>query len=221
MAWKKSLLQPERSKAIHRNNWKKSLPFVNQPKEVRKSSKARSSLKAILNKPADLFHLQNERKRLRLASKASSTWGQYGPAFKRFANWCIKEDQDFLPASSETVELFIIQLADWFKSPHSASMAFAAISAQHKLEGLPSPCSAQSTKDVLEGIRREYGAPAKQREGLSCKELKTFINFCIGHKSNRSGSILQWRTAWTEFFLFRAQARWGDVIRMKIGQFSF
>ena len=93
------------------------------------------SFKKILEKPADLVHLQQERQRLRLASKADSTWGQYGPAFERFAKWCVKEKREFLPASSETVELFLTQLADWFKTPHSASMAFAAIAAQHKLKG--------------------------------------------------------------------------------------
>ena len=52
--------------------------------------------------------------------------------------------------------------------------------------------------------------------------MKTFIEIKLGKKIDfRVGSILDWRTAWSEFFLFRAQARWGDAKLLTVGQFSF
>ena len=160
--------------------------------------------------------------KLRLAAKASSTWGQYKPAFRRFAEWCTLWNREFMPASSETVELFLVDLARKSSSPHPSSMASAAISAEHKIRNLTSPCSAQSTRDVLEGIRRKYGFAATQREGLSENQLRQFIKIGLGGKIDfRKGTILQWRTVWFEWFGFRAQARWGDTKLLTIGQFYF
>ena len=68
---------------------------VGSKKKILHNFKGKPSFKEILEKPADLVHLQQERQRLRLASKADSTWGQYGPAFERLPSGASKRRENF------------------------------------------------------------------------------------------------------------------------------
>jgi integrase len=105
-------------------------------------------------------------------SRADATARAYQQDFDRFVNWANDRELDFLPATPETVALFIADLDRRKKAPATIRRMLASISQAHKAFDLESPTSGAKVTEVLRGILRRRGTAQKQAKPLLAKQLQ-------------------------------------------------
>lgn len=109
------------------------------------------------------------------ASKSAGTLRAYGSDWEHFVSWCQAEALA-LPATPETVALYITALADT-RRVSTITRRLAAISKAHQAAGLPSPCSLDHARvaEVLGGIKRELGTAPERKAPLLTVDLKRLL----------------------------------------------
>ena len=152
------------------------------------------------------------------ASKAPSTWKKYQAEFKKFENWALERNLRSLPASVITVIRYLSWKSEG-KAAGALATASAAISAFHKIRGLPSPCADSRVGALLEGARRTFSKPVTQKTPLTKEIIRDLWEQEVG--SDMGGSILSWRNCWLVNLMFRTCARFADVRRLKRDNFRF
>src|SRR5688500_13930587 len=89
-------------------------------------------------------------------SKASNTVRAYRNDWSHFAAWCKCHDQSSLPATPETVALYVADLSATHK-PATLTRRLSAISQAHQIAGIESPTTSAKVRLVMAGIRRTKG----------------------------------------------------------------
>lgn len=97
-------------------------------------------------------------------SKASGTLRAYASCWRSFEAWCRRHHLVSMPASNETVILFLEAERQRGMRASTIESKRAAIRHFHQRKGHPSPCESYAVKEELAGIRREIGtAPVKKK----------------------------------------------------------
>ena len=106
------------------------------------------------------------------AAKASSTLRAYAADWRHFVNWCQVHHLLFLPASPETVGLYLAALARTHR-PATLTRRLTAISKAHQAEKLPTPATVSelAVGETLKGIRRSLGTAQKAKTPLLTADL--------------------------------------------------
>lgn len=116
-------------------------------------------------------------------AKAESTKRAYRADWQDFRSWCAERGLDALPASPQTVTLYIADRA----APSDESVPLkvstlerrlAAISQAHRLSGLPSPASTREEPlhSVWAGIVRTVGRRKEKVAPALTEDLRAMIN---------------------------------------------
>lgn len=106
------------------------------------------------------------------AVKSPATVRAYDSDWKRFVEWCARAGRPSLPASADTVSLYLADVVTANQSAHSASRYATAINHFHIRAGKPSPVG-QEVRDVLKGARRKFGtASPGAKTALTPDELR-------------------------------------------------
>ena len=94
------------------------------------------------------------------SARAPNTLRAYASDLADFETWCRVEAGGLstLPASPETVALYISDMAGRGLKVSTIMRRMAAISQLHKEASLPSPALHEHVQDVLKGIKREHGS---------------------------------------------------------------
>ena len=155
--------------------------------------------------------------RIKKESKAPGTRKQYKYAWNRFVAWSLEYDRDSLPASVETIDLYLAALMLDGKGVPSARMGKAAIADKHVAMGLSDPTSSERVSMTLAGIQRLLGRPAVQARGLTKGALKGLVHKSIGKDLNggAEASLIMWREAWRKLTCFLTLARFSDLQRVQ------
>jgi site-specific recombinase XerD len=113
------------------------------------------------------------------ASKAPNTIRAYRRDLRDFEDFCSEAGLAPLPASSETVALYLASLAEAGAKASTIERRVAAISQAHQLAGhVPSPTQDWMVRATMSGIRRTIGtAPAKKAAAVTA-ELRRFVDVC-------------------------------------------
>lgn len=99
----------------------------------------------------------------------------YAHDWRVFEAWCHERDVDAFPAHPEVVASYLSFLADEARnelrdktgySPATIDRARAAIAAEHRKSGIPSPCSDDRVRIVVQEIKRELGAAQRRARPL-------------------------------------------------------
>ena len=124
-----------------------------------------------------LENLWNPLNSVMMASRQDQTKRAYDCAFKAFVNWCKVTSQSHMPASTETIALYLVSLVQTGSSKSTLNKAFYAISWFHKLEGVEyNPCDSSAwLKLCLDGCCRLVAKPVRKKEPISIETLKTFV----------------------------------------------
>jgi integrase len=96
------------------------------------------------------------------AAKAANTILAYKSDWKHFEAWCLEYGCESLPASGDTVALYLADLARQGKRPATIARRVASISQAHKTRNLPTPTGAAEVRVVLAGVRRTHGTAQRQ-----------------------------------------------------------
>ena len=119
--------------------------------------------------------LRLERARLQAAGLAANTRRAYGFDWADFTSWCESAGRASLPATADTVSLYVVALARAGRLVATMERRCAAIAHYHLAAGMPSPITAD-VREVLYGLRRKLGcAPQHAKAALSVEELQAML----------------------------------------------
>lgn len=112
------------------------------------------------------------------ASRQENTTKAYGCAFKMFVHWCKATNQLHMPASTETIALYLVSLVQTGTSKAMLNKAFYAINWFHRLEGVEyNPCNSSAwLKLCLDGCCRLVAKPVRKKKPFSIDLIKAFVN---------------------------------------------
>lgn len=126
---------------------------------------------------SSLQHLWLPLTQVMTASRQEQTKLSYDYAYTTFVNWCRKTNQDHLPASIETVALYLVSLVQSGASKAKLNKVFYAINWFHKMAGVKyNPCEMSSwLKLCLDGCCRLVAKPVCKKEPMTVETLKLFV----------------------------------------------
>lgn len=106
------------------------------------------------------------------AAKAPSTLRAYAADWAHFLDWCGAQDRSALPATPETVALYLTALAATHR-PAAITRRLTAITKAHQARGLASPATVSelAVGETLKGIRRTLGTAQKAKVPLLTADL--------------------------------------------------
>lgn len=117
----------------------------------------------------------------RLAAYAEKSWAEntvrgYTSDWEHFATWCDRHGLDALPASVETLGLYLGTIAPEF-SLATIERRLSSISAAHRERGAPNPCSVSEgpLMRVWRGIVRDKSRRQDKAEPLMAKDLRLIV----------------------------------------------
>lgn len=108
-------------------------------------------------------------------AKSENTVSAYESDLKDFANYCENRAYTWLPASPETVAVYIAELASWGMKTSTLQRRLVAISQIHKRAGLYSPTQDERVKETFKGIKRTMGSMQEGATPILLGTLKMIL----------------------------------------------
>ncbi len=126
------------------------------------------------------------------AARADSTWRAYESDWRIFEAWCRDAGMTALPASADTLALFLSAQAAAGRAPSTLGRRLAAIRMAHITANLPSAHESAAVTEVMAGIRRTHGAKPRQKEPAVADLLKRMVDAADvnTHRGRRDRAIL-------------------------------
>lgn len=107
-------------------------------------------------------------------SKANSTWKAYKSDWQHFLNWCNDHQQMSLPATPETIVLYITSLASTHKTS-TIQRRLASIAQHHQGNNFEDPTKSILVKETWKGLRRSKGTSQTQKSPVLIEQLKQIL----------------------------------------------
>ena len=112
------------------------------------------------------------------ASRSEATRRAYASDWRIFTAWAAERGLPALPASPETVCLFLASQAEAGARASTIGRKMAAIRLAHTSAGHEPPTSSESVKTTLRGIRREIGTARVQKAPATCERIVEMASHC-------------------------------------------
>lgn len=107
---------------------------------------------------------------------AASTRRAYRADWACFTAWCAGHELSPLPASAETVALFLASEAAAGRAPSTLGRRTAAIRLAHRAEQYPVPTEHETVKALLRGIRRKHrDRPSQQKAPALAADIAAMV----------------------------------------------
>jgi integrase len=125
------------------------------------------------------------------ASHAAATHRAYASTMRLFRAWCAPRHLEALPATPQTVVLYVTHLAGFAKLA-TIRRHLAAIAFTHRETGLESPVAHEVVRRVVRGIARTNGAAQAKKAAITIDVLRAMLLAVRGHdlKVKRDRAIL-------------------------------
>jgi len=127
--------------------------------------------------PASLEAAAGQAREYVAAAKASNTRRAYRADWTHFAAWCERHGRPPLPASPETVALYLADAATSLK-PSTLQRRLASISQAHQVAGYETPTRAAPVRTVWQGIARTHGVAPAQKAPLLVADVLRLVGTC-------------------------------------------
>jgi integrase len=108
-------------------------------------------------------------------SKSAATIKAYASGWRDFLSFCEPRNLQPLPASDETVSVYLAALADRGAKAATIARRLVVISQAHKAADLPSPTSSSLVRRVHAGVRRTLGTAQTAKAPALVSELKQML----------------------------------------------
>lgn len=108
------------------------------------------------------------------SSRSAATTRSYRTGWAQFHEWCARHHRESLPASSETVALYVTHLARKVK-PGTLDVRIAAVSAAHRAAGYESPTKAEAVRLIRRGVRRTLGTAQREARPILVEDLRAMV----------------------------------------------
>jgi len=113
----------------------------------------------------DLQALVDEATEYIESNRSQRTRNAYASDFAQFEEFCEEKNVSALPASPETVALFLTDQARTLKAS-TVNRRASAISSTHKMAGHESPCQNTGVRELLKGIRRKAKDSKEEKDQI-------------------------------------------------------
>lgn len=107
-------------------------------------------------------------------SQATNTRRAYRSDWADFAAWCEARGVPALPASPETLTLYLTDRAQSCK-PSTLQRRLVAINLAHRTADLPSPTKAAPVREAWKGIQRTHGTAQEGKAAILTPDLKAML----------------------------------------------
>lgn len=107
-------------------------------------------------------------------ARSANTQRAYETDLRMFREWCEARGLTALPATPETLSLYVADVAKAVK-PSTLQRRLSAISVAHRSAGYDSPLDHAVVKAVLRGARRATAVAQTQKEALSVDDLRRMV----------------------------------------------
>lgn len=136
-------------------------------------------------------------------AKSPATRRAYARDWAAFEAWCAEHRREALPASPETVTLYLVHLAESDYKVATQERALASIGAAHRMAGEPHPGKDGRVSLVFDGIKRKHGRAQDQARPISEEMLRSLLEALRAEeaeaplKAKRDGALLLigWKAA--------------------------
>lgn len=105
------------------------------------------------------------------AAKAPSTRRAYVTSWRAFTAWCVAHDLLSLPATPQTLALYITDLGRSGKRIATIERTAVAISQAHEMAGLDSPRRTALFRETLKGLRKLLGVAPVRKTAIEVELL--------------------------------------------------
>lgn len=109
------------------------------------------------------------------ASRSAGTRKAYTSALRGFSAWCIREACSSLPATPQTVAVYLAHMATSERRVSTIRKARSAIDAAHRLSGYGRPGRHPMVHEVMQGIARELAVAPVQKRPLITDDLRALL----------------------------------------------
>jgi site-specific recombinase XerD len=123
---------------------------------------------------AELAELAEEAAVYLVNSIADNTRRAYQSDWRDFTSWCESHGRVALPASPDTVVLYLTALSRTHK-PATIGRRIAALDANHEAAGYLSPTGAATVRKVLAGIRRRQGTAQRRARAFTVDDVQRIV----------------------------------------------
>jgi len=129
----------------------------------------------------DLSQLRKDRAAVACnGTHAASTLRAYATDWAQFAGWCEACGRPSLPASSDSVQLYLVDMARRGRAPATMERRVVSITRHHREAGYKTPVDVD-VREVLLGLRRQLGAaPRRAKAALSVPDLVRLLEATPG-----------------------------------------
>jgi integrase len=111
-------------------------------------------------------------------SIAPATKRAYESDWAHFNKFCLEWNFESLPATPETVAMYLTNMADRKIAVSTIVRRCTSITAIHRASGSSSPCKDDRVNRVLSGIRRECGKPQQKAKPIHWDTLVSMLGKC-------------------------------------------
>jgi site-specific recombinase XerD len=109
-------------------------------------------------------------------SKAANTVRAYRADWQHFCDWCGTHSQQAIPASPETVALYLSDLAGQGMKASTLQRRISSISQAHQMAGHETPTHEKAVRSVMAGIRRVHGTAQKGKAPTLTDDIRTMVD---------------------------------------------
>lgn len=111
------------------------------------------------------------------AARSVSTSAAYDSDWRDFSAWCLVDGRTSLPATADTVRLYIAALAVNGRKVSTIARPMASVSFFHRRQGMSSPCSMTdpALRETWQGIRRTLGVRPNGKKAITLKLLRKVV----------------------------------------------
>jgi site-specific recombinase XerD len=110
---------------------------------------------------------------------AANTRRAYRADWRDFSAWCARHGLSPLPASAETVSVYLADLAG-FRKTSTIGRRLSAIAQAHRTAGYPSPTAEVAVRQVMSGIRRRHGTRQQGKEAALTVDVRAMVGTLDG-----------------------------------------
>ncbi|MGI4952354.1 MAG: tyrosine-type recombinase/integrase [Janthinobacterium lividum] len=112
-----------------------------------------------------------------VAADAPATVRAYTADWRQFASWCKARQVSAMPVTPELVGEYLAELGEGYAKA-TLRRKVAAIARAARIAGMPLDTRHPSIRDVLRGIGRTHGSPARRAQVLTTDEVQRLVDTC-------------------------------------------
>jgi site-specific recombinase XerD len=125
----------------------------------------------------DVSALRDRRDALRLSVRAGSTVLAYASDWRQFERWCDRAGRCPLPASSDSLELYVTWMFGVGRKVTTVERHVSAVSHIHRVKGLQSPVR-PDVREIIRAVRRERKESPVGKAALGVEDLVRLARAC-------------------------------------------